>query len=152
MSGISAFGTILRMGRGDVDPGPETFDAIAGITEIGGPGFSRDIVDATAHDSPGAFEEVVRTIIRTGELSVTINYNPNHATHSGDPTPATGGLGLLAKLVSGDLTNFQMEFPTDPAVEWDFEGYVTGFEPGAPYDDLLSADVTIKLSGQPTLA
>lgn len=151
MSGISGFGTELRMGRGDTDPGPETFDAIANVTNIGGPGFSVDTIDVTAHDSAGAFEETIASIIRTGELSLDINYDPTEMTHSGDPTPLTTE-GLLAVLVARAARNFELEFPTTPAVVWEFSGLVTGFEPGAPYDDKLSASVTIKLTGQPTLA
>lgn len=150
MSGLSAFGTQLKMGRGDTVPGPETFDLIAGITSVGGPGFSVDTIDTTAHDSPGAVEEMIPTIIRLGELSLDINYDPNNDTHSGDDAAAVEG--LLASLMNRTRHNFQLIFPTSPAVTWTLHGYVTGFEPTAPYDDKLGATVTIKLSTAPTLA
>lgn len=150
MSGVAAFGTELRMGNGDVVPGPETFAIIGGVSNISGPGFSVDTIDVTAHDSPGAFEESIASIIRQGEMTVDLNYNPTDATHSGDP--AGDPVGLLAALVARATKNFELEFPTTPAVVWSFQALVTGFEPGAPYDDKLSASVTLKLTGQPTLA
>lgn len=150
MSGLAAFGTIIRMGDGNTTPGPETFTVIGGVSNISGPGFAVDTIDVTAHDSPGAFEESIASIIRQGELTLDLNYDPNDPTHSGDPAAATDG--MLAALVARAVKNFQLEFPSTPAVEWSFQALVTGFEPGAPYDDKLTASVTLKLTGQPVLA
>lgn len=157
MTGLSAFGTILRMGRATdantIAIGTDTLDLIAGITNISGPGLGLDTIDTTAHDSPGAFEEVIATIIRTGEVTLDLNYNPNNATHMADTTPVGGtGEGLAAALVNRSTKWFRLIFPTSPAVQWDFKGIVTAFEPDMPYDDKLGASVTIKLTGQPTLA
>lgn len=150
MSGFSAFGTQLKMGRGDTVPGPETFDLISGVSSIGGPAFAVDTIDVTAHDSPGSYEETIATIIRTGEISLDLNYNPNAPTHRGI---TSGGIqGLLAALAARAAKNFQLIFPTSPTVTWSLSGVVTGFEPSAPYDDKLAASVTIKVTGQPTLA
>ena len=148
MSGLSAFGTILKMGEGDIVPGPETFTTIGGVTNVAGPGFSLDTIDVTAHDSPGAFEESIATIIRQGEVTVDINYDPNDPTHSADPA----GEGLVQALVDRAVKNFQLIWPVTPAVQWNFQALVTGFEPSAPYDDKLGASVTLKVTGQPTLA
>lgn len=147
MSGLSAFGTELRMGDGAV-PGPEVFTVMGGVTNITGPGFALDVIDVTAHDSPGAFEEAIATIIRQGDLTIDLNYDPNDPTHSGAPA----GEGMLAALISRRVANFELEFPVTPAVVWELQGIVTGFEPSAPYDDKLGASVTIKITGQPTLA
>ena len=152
MSGLSAFGTELRMGKGDTTPGPETFELIGGVTNISGPGFALDVIDVTAHDSPGAFEEAIGTIIRQGDITLDINYDPNDPTHGSDPTPGAGvGIGLAAALFARATKNFELEFPSTPAVIWTLQGLVTGFEPSAPYDDKLSASVTIKITGQPSL-
>lgn len=140
------------MGNGDVDPGPETFTVIGGVTSVGGPGFGLDTIDVTAHDSPGAYEEAIGTIIRQGEISLDINYDPNDPTHSGAVVVPPAGEGLLAALISRTVKNFELEFPTTPAVIWSLQGLVTGFEPSAPYDDKLGASVTIKITGAPTLA
>lgn len=151
MSALSAFGTQLKMGRGnDVAPGGDTFDLIAGVSNIGGPGLALDTLDGTAHDSPNGVEEVVASIIRTGEVTIDINYDPNSATHKG---VSSGGIdGLAYALMNRSKKNFQLIWPVTPSAQWAFKALVTAFEPGAPYDDLLTASVTLKVTGVPTLA
>ena len=147
MTKYSAFDTALKMGQGDVDPGPETFDEIAAVTSIGGPGLSLDTEDVTCHDSTEGWEEVVATVLRTGEVTLEINYDPADDTHD-----LTGTLGLLAKAAAKTLTNFKLTFPDAATTEWSFSAYVTGFEPSAPVDGALTASVTLKITGKPTLA
>ena len=144
MSKIPAFGTVLKMGAGDIDPGPETFSPIAFVTNIGGPSLSLDTEDVTTHDSINAWEQIVPTILRTGEISIDIEYDPAEATQS----PAAG---LLYKLKEKILANFQIIFPDTGATEWDFAAYCTGFEPSAPHDGALTAAVKLKIEGVPIL-
>ncbi len=136
MAGLSAFGTQLK--RNGV--------AIAGVANISGPGMSLDTEDVTAHDSPGGWEEVVATILRSGEVGLEINYDPNAATHK------NAAAGLIGDMVSRQAHAYDLVFPTTPAVTWSFNAFVTGFEPGAPADGKLTADVTLKPTGQLTLA
>ena len=143
MTKYDAFGTVLNMGNGDGPP--ETFEAVANIRSIGGPGLSLDTEDVTTHDSTSAWEEVVATILRTGEMTLGIIYDPVEGTH--DATT-----GLVYQLENKLLTNYQIIFPDAAATEWDFASYVTGFEPTEPHDGALTADVKMKLSGAPTLA
>jgi len=48
----------------------------------------------------------------------------------------------------------QLVFPDDPTTPttWAFAAILTGFEPDAPYDDKLSASLTFKVTGKPTLS
>jgi len=136
MTKYAAYGAQLK--RGAV--------AIAAIQSISGPGLALDTEDVTSHDSTGAWEEVVGTILRSGEIGLDIVYDPNEATHKN----AAGG--LLADLVSRTAQTFSLVFATTPAVTWSFSALVTGFEPDLPHDGALTASVTLKLTGQPTLA
>lgn len=139
MTKYSAFGTTLkRGGTGGT--------AIAQIQNITGPGLALDTEDVTTHDSTGGWEEVVGTILRSGEVTFDLIYDPNHATHRN----AAGG--LLADLVARTLQSYAITFPSTAAVSWTFNAFVTGFEPGAPFDGALTASVTMKVTGQPTLA
>jgi predicted secreted protein len=115
---------------------------IAQVSNLSGPGLSMDTEDVTTHDSTGAWEEHVGTILRSGELTIDIVYDPNAATHA----------GLLTQLAARTAYNFAIEFPSTAAVTWRFDGFVTGFEPSAPVDGALTASVTVKITGQPTLA
>jgi hypothetical protein len=162
---------------------------------------------------------VVTTILRTGELSLEINYNPASLMHTigvgaghaitavsvgndqfsiaGDHHDlfvaglhfrvqgSTGNDGswevessafgaALVIDVTGDVTDATVDgtivvvtrpmalqervlvdcilrFPDIAATEWTFSGYVTKFEPGAPFEGKLTASVSIKLTGVPTL-
>jgi len=116
--------------------------AVAQISNIGGPGLSADTEDVTTHDSTGAWEECVVTVLRTGEISLDLVYDPNAATHA-----ATSG--LIAKLEDKTLAQYQISFP-GPYL-WTFDGYSAGFEPSAPHDGALTASATIKITGVPTL-
>lgn len=121
----------------------ETLTAIAQVSKISGPGLALDTADVTTHDSTGAFEEVVATIIRTGEVSLDLVYDPNGATHNATT-------GLAAALKNKTLTGFRITWPG--SVSWDFGAFVTGFEPSAPFDGALTATAKLKLTGAPIIA
>jgi hypothetical protein len=118
---------------------------VAQVQSIAGPGLGLDTEDVTCHDQATAFEEVIGTLLRSGEVSLGLVYDPNAATHS-----ATAG--LIDSLEKRAIYDFSITFPSSGTVTWYFDGYVTGFEPDAPVDGALTAAVTIKLTGAPTLA
>jgi hypothetical protein len=43
------------------------YNLVANVTNIGGPSLALDVEDVTSHESTGGWEEVVATILRTGE-------------------------------------------------------------------------------------
>ena len=116
---------------------------VAGVKSIGGPGLGVDTEDVTTHDQATAFEEQVATVIRSGEISLDIVYDPADATHD-------AGTGLVYRLEDKIYSFFKLIFSED--TEWESSGYVTGFEPGAPADGALTATVKLKITGQPLLA
>lgn len=140
--GISSFGTLLKLGDGG---SPEQFTTIAEVKDISGPALALDTEDATSHSSTGGWEEVVPTVLRSGEVTFDLNFAPTHATHN----PATG---LIADMVNRVRRDFQLVFPDAGHTTWQFSAYVTGFEPSAPVAGVLGAAVTLKVTGQPTLA
>lgn len=131
----SAFGIALKKGG----------TTIAQVKSISGPSLSLDTVDVTSHDSTGGWEEVVGTILRTGEITLEIEYDPAHATHK----YAAGG--LLYDLVQKTANAYTLVFPDSANTTWSFNALVTGFEPAGPVDGDLTANVTLKITGQPTL-
>lgn len=114
----------------------------AGVTNISGPGLALDTVDVTTHDQTVAWEEVVGTILRSGEVSLDIVYDPAGGTH--DATT-----GLVYRYENKLYSYFDLIFRSTN--NWTFFGYVTGFEPGMPVDGALTASVTVKITGAPTL-
>ena len=136
MAKYAAYGTLLKRGA----------TTIAQVTNLSGPGISLDTEDVTSMDSTGAWEEVVGTILRSGEVTADIVYDPAAATHKN----ASGG--LLYDLISRTAQTYSITFSDTAASVWSFSALVTGFEPSAPVDGALTASVTLKLTGAPTLA
>ena len=135
MAKYAAYGTLLKRAG----------TTIANVQNISGPGLQLDTEDVTTHDSTGAWEEVVGTILRSGEISLDIVYDPNTATHKN----AAGG--LLADLIARTQVAYTLVFPSTATVTWSFNALVTGFEPSAPHDGALTAAVKMKINGQPSL-
>lgn len=135
MAKINAFGTVLKRGA----------TAIAQVQDIDGPDLSLDTEDVTSHDSTGGWEEVVATILRSGELSYDIVYDPANATHK------NAAAGLIGDMVARTATTYSMVFPDVAATTWSFSAFVTGFKPSAPVSGKLAAAVKMKITGQPTL-
>lgn len=138
MAKYDAYGTELYRGT-------STGTAYVQVTNISGPGLSLDTEDVTSHDSTSAWEERAGTILRSGEMTVDIVYDPAHATHK------NAGSGLLADLVGRAAATYTLVFSDAATTEWTFSAFVTGFEPGMPHDGALTASVTFKPTGVITL-
>ena len=138
MAKYDAYGTALYKGT-------STGTAYGQVVSISGPSLSLDTVDVTSHDSTSAWEEVVATILRSGEITMEIVYDPANATHK----YAAGG--LLYDMVSRTAITLTLIFPDTATTEWTFSAFVTAFEPSAPVDGALTASVTLKPTGVVTI-
>lgn len=119
---------------------------IAYVTNIGGPGLARDTLESTHHRSTAMYRTFIKGLKDGGEVSLDLNFDPANATHN-------AAAGILADFANDvDISTWVITWPDTGLTTWTFDGIVTGFEPSAPFDDKLSATVTIKVSGQPTLA
>ena len=134
MTKYAAYPTLFKRGA----------TTIANVTNIGGPGLGLDTEDVTSLDQATAWEEHVATILRSGEISLDLVFDPSHATHK----DATNG--LLNDMKIRTSTTYSITFPN--AVVWSFTAYVTGFEPSAPVDGALTVACKLKITGAPTLA
>lgn len=139
---ISSFGTLLKIGDGAPT---EAFTTIAEVMDISGPSLAQGTVEVTSQAATARYREFIATLKDGGEISFDINYITTDGTH--DPTT-----GLLNDFEDGTLRNFQLVFPDTGSTTWTIPSIVTGFEPSAPVDGALTASVTLKVSGQPTLA
>lgn len=139
---VSSFGTLLQMGDGG---GPEVFTTIAEVRDISPPALSRDTDEVTHQTSPGAWEEVIATILRSGTVTFDVNWLPGDATHDTSD-------GLLSKLISGEKTNFKLIFPDSGTTTWAFAAIVTGFAPSGAVSGTMRGSVTLKPTGQPSFS
>lgn len=131
--------TLFKSGNG---ASPEVFATLAEVTAITPPAMSRDTVDATHMESPGAWREFIAGLKDGGEVSLELNFIPGGTAASA----LTAELDLDGPLA---LKNRQILFPDGSY--FSFAGILTGFEPDAPIDDKMSASVTFKITGKPTL-
>lgn len=130
---ISAQGTIIER-----DPlGAGSFSAIAELRDISGPALSRNPIETTNHNDED--ESFVVGIRRHGEVTFTIGYIPTNASHS-------SGAGLIQSWQDGARDVFRVTYPDGS--EWVFSGFISNFAAGAPVDDGLTADVSIRTTGQ----
>jgi predicted secreted protein len=142
MSGaIPGPGFLLSKGDGG---SPENFTTVTEVKDIKGPQLKLDTVDVTNQSSPGGYEEIVATIRRSGEVTFDVQFQPADATHD-------AVTGVIADLNNRVLRNWRLNFPNQ-ARKWSFAAYVTGFEETAPVAGILTASLTLKISGQPGLA
>lgn len=137
---IAATGTLLQMGDGAPT---EAFATIAEVRDISGPGLSLNAIDVTAH-TPEGWHEFIGGLLDGGEVTFDINWVPSDATH--DVTT-----GLVANMLARSVDNYQLVLPDAANTTWRFAALVTGFEPSEPVDDALTASVTLRITGQPTL-
>ena len=137
--GSTGFGTLLSAGDGTSS---ETFTNIAEVRTINGPGLNLEIVEATHMESPGNSREYLPTFIEGGEVTFDVSFLPNTSAQ----TVITTDLQARTK------RNFRLTFPNSAANRWSFAGFYTGFTPSAEIDGMLSASVTIKVTGAVTIS
>lgn len=137
---ISSFGTLFQMS----DMGVPVWSTIAEVRDIGGPSLQQATAEVTNQLSTGRYREFISTVKDGGEITFEIGFIPDDATH--DVTT-----GLLSVFESGLINDFKIIFPDTAVTTWTLSGLVTGFELSEPVDGDLTASVTIKISGEPTL-
>lgn len=139
---VAGFNSLLQIGDGATPT--ENFTTIAEVKDISGPSLSLNPVGVTNQSSTGGWAEFIGGLLDAGEVTFDINYLPTHATHN-------AATGLIRDLVNRTKRNFKLIFPNAGATTWAFTALVTAFSPSEPVADALTASVSLKISGQPTL-
>lgn len=135
---IAAFGTQLQM-----HDGVSSYNALAGLTTMDGPGGDTEELDGTAHDSPGGFRQTIASFRDPGELSFEGYYDPQDSTHD----TATGVSGVWANAVE---RAWKLVMTDAGASEISFSGFVRNFQVQTPFDGLLGYSSAVRLAGLPT--
>ena len=123
-----------------------TFNPIGQVFSLSGPTLSADVVDVSAHDSPGFYREFVNSFRDGGEVTIGLRWDPDLASHS------ELGNGLINLFERDVINDYQITWPNAAADVWEFSAWVTGYEPTADFDAALEASVTFKLSTKPAFA
>ena len=112
---------------------------IAEINSITGPGKTRDTIDVTSLDSTGGYREFIGGFRDGGTVTLPMNF-----------TRDTYDL-MNTDFESDDLQNYEIFLPDDELTSFEFEALVTELGLAIPADDKVTADVTLKISGQVTI-
>lgn len=116
--------------------GTSAYEPIANINSISGPSSSRETVDVTTLDSEGGYREFIGSLRDAGDISLNMNFD------------ATTYALMKADFESDTIQKYQIVLPDTDNTTFEFEGLVTELPVEIPLDDKVTADVTIKISGE----
>ena len=130
------------------------YSKIAQVMDISGPSLTTDTQEATDRDSPDNYKNHLVTWIDAGEVTFSVNFDPDDDWHANKATAATGAAGskkgLPYILEQRTLEGFRITLPgTNNHIE--FNAFVTNFAYSEPLNGVLTADATLKIDGKPTL-
>ena len=108
---------------------------IAEARNIKPPSDNLDIIDATNMDSPGGIREFVPGLSDPGDFSFSINFVPN-----------SGGDVKIQEL-RALRTTVKWRITYRNGATWTFDGFLQGYVPDVPTDGLMTADVSVKVTG-----
>lgn len=115
---------------------------VGGLSSINGIEISADTVDLTALDNSSGFREKEPGFKDAGEV-----------TASGFLDGADEGQSeLYTLLTSGEVVPCQIIFPSKIGKTWSFQAGVSRFTTGADVDGAVTFDISLAVSGAPTLA
>ncbi len=136
MSKSRSVGTVFKVGSG------ASAKTVGGLTSIDGIKVSGDEVDVTALDNNTGYREFLQGFKDGGEVPL-----------SGFLDGADEGQDELYSLLdSGTVTPMAIIFPTAIGKTWSFNAFVKEFSTGVDIDGAITFDVTVRVSGKPTLA
>lgn len=112
---------------------------IAQIRNISGPGVSGNDVDTTTMDSSSNYRTFVSGLLDPGEVTFSLVYDPTAASHT-----------RLARYMGSRYTaTWKVMETSSGGTLTTFTGHVKGMGREVPMDDVITCDVTIKVSGKP---
>lgn len=165
--GLPAINTLLKIGNG---ASPEIYNLVANVGDLNGPTMSGAVVDVTSHSSAHPWREKLVTLLDAGEITLPLFYIPASTGEIGtvnvpfghdygDGGTTTFGLeGVFAS--RGNLNTGQVGTPYNWAIQYPdatqttdyFTGFVSKFSKKSAVAGVEMAEVTIVLTGMPTLS
>ncbi len=112
-----------------------SWDKIAEVYNISGPGMTRETIEVTNYDSPDGYREKIAGLRDAGQLTFSMNFRKdNYAVIKDD-------------FESEDRVQYRVTLPDADATQMTFYGLVTELPLSVPEDDRITCDVTIEISG-----
>jgi len=127
---VSGVGTQFRRWSGSV------WQDLSEINSITGPTMTRDFIDVTSLDSTGGYREFITGFRDAGTISLSMNFTRDTYDF------------FKADFESPDNHYYEICLPDVENTTMEFMGLVTEVPITIPTDDKITADVTIKITGQ----
>ena len=128
--GFTGKGTIFNRWDGSA------WQPLAYIRSISGPDATRETVDVTTLDSAGGYREFIGSLRDGGSISLGMLFNKSSYAD------------MKSDFESDTLQEYQIVLPDTGNTTFEFSGLVTDLPMEIPLDDVVTADVTIKISGE----
>lgn len=135
MGGIAGKGTEFRRWNS----GTGEWEALAEITNIALAGQSRELYDNTTLDTAGGYRTVVPGFRVGGTYTLSMNFSRDTYEQ------------MFDDFESDDEQNYEICFPDDEKTTKEFSGYVQDLGEAISVVDIITNDVTIRVSGQPSI-
>ena len=130
----------LQIGDGLLATTP-TYVRAGRLMDIEGPDYQADMIEVTDRDDN--FKEFIYGQVDAGEVTFTVNFDPGYTQHG-------TGMGSYRNLQStATVTAFQIVFVGATNETASFDALVSGVSVAAPMNDAQTADITLKISGEP---
>lgn len=115
--------------------------AVGGLTSINGIEISADDIDVTDLGNESGYKESIPGFKDAGEVSASGFLDSEDE----------GQDECYDCLDSGDVVPCEIRFPAKIGKSWKFKAGVTGFSTSAAVEDAIGFELTLKVSGKPTL-
>jgi len=137
---LSSHGILLKMGAlGGGGP----YTTVAELVDSAGPS-----VEQAIHDAPSqavTWMKKVAGMMTAKDASFDVNLIPKDPTHD-------GSTGLISLLGSQQVTGWQLLYNdagAGTASKWEFDAFLSAFDPDNPVDGILKASITLSINGEP---
>lgn len=118
---------------------PDTFEDVAKVAGISPPQLSRDVAEVDELDPPDEIKGKLPGAIDAGEVSLTLNFDPDNDGHT----------ALESDFWAGAARKYRIKLPN--GYGWTFSGFVSGYAPSEIVaGDVVQAEVTITVTSKPT--
>jgi hypothetical protein len=115
-----------------------TFESMsAELLDISGPGIERGAIDVSHMGTTDAHEYIGKMLADWGEVKLELAFDGELPT-------------AMSQTTASDAT---IKWGTGSGAKtWSFHALMTKFEPKAPFEDRMTASMTLKISGKATSA
>jgi predicted secreted protein len=131
-------GTEFRI-WGTFDSSVQHWKTIASILEISMPEETADTTETTTMDTAGNHRTYMVTLLDGGEVSLTLLFDRDDFELFRDD------------YIGRAEQNYEIVLPDSTSTSMEFGGLVTSISVGVPLDDKMVYEVTLKVTGEPTI-